>query len=264
MAHVGTLVWARNTGGCLGARDRAELVGFAAKTAVVDGPHFLAYRLGIKHRFPPSKDFARLRAPHTPAARHACSSLREIAPPFMVNHSLRTYWFSRLLARDSESLCDDELLYVASLAHDVGLLNRPSETSSHDSCFSIRGAEWASKIARQAGWPAGRRDRLEEAITLNLNGRVPARMGEAAHLMMRGVLLDVAGLYAWRINPSDVREVFDQLPLLDQRQCLWPMFRNEAQRHPQCRAHFAVRWLGFGLLMRHSPWVGDPVEGDDN
>jgi hypothetical protein len=104
-----------------------------------------------------------------------------------------------------------------------------------------------------SGVEGGRRDRLEEAITLNLNGRVPARLGVEADLMMRGVLLDVTGLYAWRINPLDVKELFAQAPLLDQPHRLWPLFRDEAQRHRQCRAHFAVRWLGFGFLMRHNP-----------
>jgi hypothetical protein len=233
------------------------LVGLAAKTVVADGPNFLAYRLGLQRRFPEAKGLARLSAPVTPAARHARSSLCEIAPPYMVNHSLRTYWFSRLLADDSRILLDDEndeLLYLASLAHDVGLFLPCSPGTSNASCFSIRGAEWASEIARQAGWKAGRRNCLEETITLNLNGRVPAHLGVEAHLMMRGVLLDVTGMYAWRVNPIDVEEVFALTPLLDQRQRLWPLFRDEARRHPKCRGHFAVCWLGFGFLMRHSPW----------
>jgi hypothetical protein len=148
---------------------------------------------------------------------------------------------------------DDELLYLASLAHDVGLCAHSSSVSAQEQCFSIRGAHWATEIAESARWSKERTDRLAEAITLNLNGRVRRRLGAEAHLMMRGVLVDVTGLYAWCVKPADIREVFQDFPRLDQRTKLPPAFRAEASRHPECRAHFALRYLGFGLLMRHPP-----------
>ena len=72
--------------------------------------------------------------------------------------------------------------------------------------------------------------------------------------MMRGVLVDATGLHAWRLNPDDLSAVFERLPLLDQQEKLWPVFSNEADRHPHCRGHFAKNVLQFGLLVGLSPW----------
>jgi hypothetical protein len=258
LSVVGTLAWARYTGGRIGFRDRRELVRLAAVTAALDGPNFVAYRLRTKRRFPDPIDYGSLKAPDTAVAGTAATLLRELAPSFIVNHSLRTYWFSRLMGIAAGVSFDDELLYLAALAHDVGLFSGYSPVTSEAPCFSIRGADWAIGIARKAGWGVGRTDRLAEAVILNLNGRVPASLGMEAHLMMRGVMVDVTAFHAWRINPATLEAVFDALPLLDQRQSLWPMFDAGAERHPDCRGHFATHFLGFGFLMRHSPWRAGP------
>jgi hypothetical protein len=234
VAYVGTLAWARETGGRIGFKDRRELIRLGALTAATDLPHYVWYGAGTKRRFPAPSDYGALKVPDTSAGKIAETLLGEVASPFMVNHSMRTYWFSRLIG--------------------VGWYRtRPADTADAQ-CFSIRSARWAIDIARNAGWDEARTNRLGEAIILNLNGRVPRSLGPEAHLMMRGVMVDVTGLHAWRINPANLDGVFADLPLLDQRRRLRPLFYPEAERHPDCRAHFATRYLGFGLLMKHCPW----------
>lgn len=95
---------------------------------------------------------------------------------------------------------------------------------------------------------------MAEAITLNLNGHVPLAMGAEAHLMMRGVLVDATGLHAWRIHPDSINGLFRRLPMLDQKEKLWPTFSEEANRQPCCRGYFAKTYLQFGLMVRLSPW----------
>ena len=75
---------------------------------------------GLQRRFPSPVELQSLRVPDSAAARAAERELEELAPPFMVNHSLRTYWFSRLLGETNTMSYDDEVLYVASLLHDIG------------------------------------------------------------------------------------------------------------------------------------------------
>lgn len=255
MAYVGTLKWADQTGGRIGLRDRVELLRLAGLTAILDGPAYLGYRW--RHRVVPAPAVGlQLNPPATPAATSALAQLSKIAPDYLVKHSVRTYWFSRWIGDASNLQFDDELLYLASLAHEVGLCTSSSPicpVPSNQRCFSIRGARWAAGIARNDGWSPARIDQLQEAITLNLNGRVPLRLGVEAHLMMRGVLLDVTGFNAVCLDPGLVQALFQQVARLDQRTQLPPAFSAEARRQPGCRAHFAVCALGFGFLMRHPP-----------
>jgi HD domain len=250
MAYIGTLPWARQTGGRIGVCDRAELIRLAALTGFADLPRYLLYR-GRKRSWSPAGSYDNV--PGTVATTAALTRLSAVAPAYLINHSIRTYWFSRLIGDATGLTFDDELLYVASLAHDVGLCPDCRPLSPRERCFSICGANWATDIAVNAGWKTERSDRLAQAITLNLNGRVPPTLGVEAHLMMRGVLVDVTGLYAWSVDRSQLQGLFRQFPRLDQRTRLPLMFRAEADRQPECRAHFALRWLGFGLLMRHPP-----------
>ena len=254
MAYVGTLAWSRETGGRLSFRDRLTLTGLAAASLWSDLPDLVSYRLGRKRCFPREIEVASLKVPDTAAARAAETLLTELTPPFMVNHSLRTYWFSRLIGMATGTAFDDEVLYIASLTHDLGFYGRYANPTAATECFTIRSAHAACDILNHAGWDLARRDRVAEAVTLNVNGHVPPELGAEAHLMVRGVLVDATGLHAWRIHPSSVTAVFERLPLLDQREKLWPTFSAEADRHPQCRGHFAKRYLQFGLMVRLSPW----------
>ncbi len=257
MAYVGTLAWARETGGEISLANRLELSRLAAVTGILDGPSYLMRLLRVKHRFPAAANPAALRLPQTLAVKIAESSLRELAPPFIVNHSIRTFLLSQLVGFADGIPCDAEILCLASLAHDVGLCPTGGEDSDNEECFSLRSADWAVKIAREAGWRQERRRRLAEAIVLNLNGRVPESLGAEAHLMMMGVLADATGVYSWRINPTNRDAVLAAYPLLDQRPSLPTLFNTEADRHPHCRGYFASHFLGFGVLMRFATCVDD-------
>jgi hypothetical protein len=251
MAYVGTLDWAKATEGVIDVHDRIRLVGLAGRLLPALLGRLL-YRPGRGRGACSTVDMEDLKPPATPATMQARTQLTAIAPDYLVNHCERTYRFSRLLAGPKEQRYDPELLYVASLAHDVGLCE-PNQTPPDAQCFSIRGAQWATSIASASDWAGHRVRTLAQAITLNLNGYVPRRMGLEAHLMMRGVLLDTTGMAAAHIDPC-VLQLFERLPRLDQNQLLPALFAAEAARHPGCRGHFALHWLGFGLLMRHPPW----------
>jgi hypothetical protein len=214
----------------------------------------VTYRLGLKRQFPAAADVDALKTPDTDAAHAAEALLEELTPPFMVNHSLRTYWFSRLIGLAGDLTFDDELLYVASLTHDLGFYGRYAAPTRHAECFTIRSARSACDIAKQCGWDQARQDRVAEAVILNVNGHVPPTNGVEAFLMMRGVLVDATGLHAWRIHPDSIDGVFRRSPMLDQKDKLWPTFAEEADRHPSCRGYFAKRYLQFGLMVKLSPW----------
>jgi HD domain len=250
VSYVGTLPWAERTGGAIDVRDRLELIGLAAGLAP-DMAFYLADRLR-KTRNPSATELSNVDTPSTPAAIAARAALCEFAPDVVIKHSLRSYLFSRLFAGAKNIDVDDELLYVACLAHDVGLCLEAEPGAA--ACFSIRGAQWAGRLARDNGWQDNRVNVLAEAITLNVNGRVPRRMGGEAHVMMKGVLLDATGLGAWRLPKQRVYDIFRQYSFGEQRALLASLFVSEANRHPECRGYFAKRYLAFGCLLRHAPW----------
>lgn len=254
MTDVGTLAWVDRTGGRLTWPDRATLAARAASQLTWVLPRYLAHRVGWPAH-PPATDLAALTPPDTAMARAAQEHLLAHAPAFLVNHSLRSYWLSRLIGIDLGADHDDEVLWVAALLHDAGMLGAGVDGSESPlPCFAARGAETVAELGEGVGWDGDACERAAEAVSLHLNGVVAPSAGVEAHLLGRGVVMDVTGMWAWQVDRAATEEVFRRHPYLDQRHRLLGAFRAEADTHPGCRAAFARRWLRFETLARLAPW----------
>lgn len=254
MNKPGSWAWAQQTGGVLSGADRTWLMRTALKQLLKDTPHIVSWRLGRNRRRAAPIDFKALRAPDTAAARAAETLIGELSPPYMLNHSLRTYWYGRLIGIGGGIDWDDEGLYVASLLHDVAFFGRYLTEPAGVPCFTVRGGQAAMDLMREHGADPARAEAVAEAISFHANGTVPLEDGPVAHLLELGVMMDVTGLNAWRINMDTIAQVLEALPYLDQKTEIWKAFSGEADRHPQCRGHFARRWLMFGMLVKAAPW----------
>jgi hypothetical protein len=164
-------------------------------------------------------------------------------------------WARSLAALEGvpDHLLDDELLYMACLLHDVGL---STATMQRDlpRCFTLSGALAFRDIAAAEAWDEDRIRRGEEAITLHMNPRVPARQGIEAHFLSRASRLDALGIGEWKVDRRDQRDVFADNPLdPDQKNGFSQLF--DIRRHaPRSRArmywYFGSTWLF--RLTRHS------------
>lgn len=251
---IGTWQWAQRTGGRIGIRDRMKLAAQGTAALIADLPPLLRYRLGLNKNFPRHLDLDDLSVPDSACALAANEMLEAHTPPYMVNHSIRTYWFSRLLGEGRGEKFDNELLYVAGLLHDMGFFPPYDEARPDAECFTIRSAEAALELAREAEWDDHRCERLADTLTLNINPDVGPEQGLEAHLMQKGVLVDILGFNAWNIHPQTIEHVFERYPRLDQKDRIYPMFRDEALRHRKCRGYFVTRYLQFGMMVRMNPW----------
>lgn len=250
---IGTLEWCRRTGGKLSFRDKLAQLGDAVVMQLELLPAQLRWRLGLPARVSPI-DAAQMKAPDTAAARAAETHCREVSPPYLVNHCLRSYLWARLLSEHRRLAVDEELLYVACLLHDLGLTERYSTGRAGVHCFAIRGAEAASEVVRDTEWPAARAQAMAESITLHVNVRVGPEHGTEAALLNAATALDVTGLRFWELHPDTVRSVVTRVPRLQMKKEIWSVWKPEADAHPGCRAHFLDRYLQFGSRVRSAPF----------
>lgn len=73
--------------------------------------------------------------------------------PALLNHSVRVYLWASALGAARDIRFDPELLYVASMFHDFGLV---PEFDSHTISFEKAGGHVAGVFAAGAGWPVDR------------------------------------------------------------------------------------------------------------
>jgi hypothetical protein len=106
----------------------------------------------------------------------------------VANHCHRTYAWGALLAAHDGLSFDREVVYVASLLHDL-YAERPSALPLPH-CFTLPEADKAEELTAAAGWGERRRRAAAEAITLHAN-LWPPRGSPESYLVFAGARLDV-------------------------------------------------------------------------
>jgi len=177
-----------------------------------------------------------LRTPDSRLAAEADELLRTSSPTFLTNHCVRSYAWSVALAEHDHVRFDAELLYVAALLHDLGLVHR-FDTGS---CFEEDSARAATALVAGAGWPSERREALAEAIRLHVAIAVALEDGPEAYLLWHATGLDVTGHRHGDVPHSFITEVVAEYPRLDFKRAFTALLADQAARKPGCWAAGAV------------------------
>ncbi|MGC0380342.1 HD domain-containing protein [Streptomyces sp. SAI-129] len=190
-----------------------------------------------------------LPVPGTATAAAALDVAAAHLSPALLNHSLRAYlWAAARGAADGVTF-DPELLYVAALFHDIGLV---PVFDSHTVAFEEAGGHVARVFAAGAGWPAERRARLSDVIVRHMWPQVDVTADPEGHLLARATATEVVGKEA-DAYPSRFRdEVLDRYPRLDLAASFLACFQDQAARKPDSPAAGAVR-SGLAERMAANP-----------
>lgn len=250
---VGTRAWAMASAGALRNADRRRLVAQALLTRIAALPHAVRARLGLDESAMTRIDVAAIKLPDSVTAKHASDLLQSLSPPWLVNHCMRTWLLGALLAQAGRIRFDEELHFVASALHDLGLTREPKCDEGCAACFAVQGAREAEKFAERAGWSVERRHRLSEAISLHLNIRVSMRHGAEAHLLHEGAALDVIGARMRELSKESLQSVLDRYPRLGFKENMVTAMKTQAHATPDSRAAF-LAGLGFIGMIRGSRW----------
>jgi hypothetical protein len=247
MSYVGTWRWAEETGGSLRTQDRIRLVGqgVAARLARIPSE----WRSKIVGE---NASLTLPRAPDSALAREAEERARELSSGALYGHCARTWAFAALFAQRDRIKHDEELLYVACMLHDLGLTETHWDRDPHAHCFAVEGARAAQTLVLGHGASDERARRVAEAISLHLNVSVPARLGVEAHLLSKGVSLDVVGRRLHQIPPPSTRGVNERWPRHGFAGELAASTTKQAHLRPRSRSALLNK-LGFIELINGNP-----------
>jgi hypothetical protein len=108
----------------------------------------------------------------------------------ILDHSIRSFLFARLLAEQEGSLrdadYDEDLLFAAAIMHDLGL----GEHATGEARFEVEGADLAAAVLRKHGVDAVDVERVWEAIALHSSLGIADRRGLLTYLTHKGVFID--------------------------------------------------------------------------
>lgn len=247
-SSVGDLAWARRSGGRLGGNDQLRLLAQVMLARV-------NLLLRKQERAPFFVDIESLRIPDSALCASATELLASVSEPWLANHCLRTYLWAAIVGTKERRAFDEELLFVASALHDLGLTDVCSRfrVPSAD-CFAVEGALAAEAFLEQQGEESGRRRRVAEAISLHLNARVAPDQGVEAHLLHEGAAMDVIGARVEEVDDRTRSQVLDRHPRFEMKVGFVVAMKQQSQARPRSRAALLCR-LGFIPMIRRSPFA---------
>lgn len=214
---LGTLAWGRRKGrfgrGRLKATEKLKLVTNLGRMSALEAMDTLLDKAGLLKAY--GSDLEGLLPPQTPLVRDALAFAEEVQGLELMRHSWRTFYWGMLLGGYSGLEIDREILFAASILHDVGLARgRTSEPG--DCCFVVYGAERCTHHLVGQGHDRARVRKVSDAISLHLNTYVSARVhGVEAHLLSRGAMCDVFGMGRRRIAANSRGRVDAEYPTGD-------------------------------------------------
>jgi hypothetical protein len=178
-----------------------------------------------------------IRTPESAVARDAEELVRSCCPSFLANHSLRSYAWSVALGRRDAIVFDAELLFVAALFHDLGLLPQ----FDHGRCFEEDSAGAAAEFAAEKGWSPERTNLLADAVRLHNAVQIASADGPEAYLLWHATGVDVTGHRYGDVPAQVVKAVVAMYPRGSFKRGFIRLLRQQAERKPGCWAANVIR-----------------------
>ena len=142
--------------------------------------------------------------PDSALAREATDLIRATTNELIFHHSRRVFLFGSLQARRLGVTPDPELLYIAALFHDTGLVAPYRGTEQR---FEMDGADAAKDFLISRGHSEQEAQIVWTAIALHTTPEVPYKLDPVIAATTAGVETDVVGLRLDAITASEIDAV---------------------------------------------------------
>ncbi|MBY5618914.1 HD domain-containing protein [Rhizobium leguminosarum] len=135
-------------------------------------------------------DISGLKIPDSKLARDVTEFIRDTESDLLFHHSVRVYFWGAMTGNRTGLTFDPELLYAASMFHDVGLTARYHESQLR---FEVDGANAARDFLRGHGISESDVETVWNAVALHTTPGIPEFMRPEIALVQAGAGMDVAG-----------------------------------------------------------------------
>jgi len=137
-----------------------------------------------------STDILGITIPDSLLARDITELIRDTESEMLFQHSRRVYYWGALIGRRQGLAFDPELLYAASMFHDIGITRHYHGSQLR---FEVDGANAARDFLRARGIAESEVEKVWLAIALHTTPGIPEHMHPEIALVQAGAGLDMVG-----------------------------------------------------------------------
>ncbi|UAB72237.1 HD domain-containing protein [Vibrio sp. SCSIO 43132] len=243
--------WSESTNGILLGKDKWQFYGLLIKGQCHETIQRLIRFCGGHRKAISRINLSSIPEPDTLLAKKAMQLSVQSCEPELYLHCLRTYYFGAMFAQFKNQKPDLELLYVASLMHDIGLTENYKEQARHTS-FAVSGARAAYDLAEQFEYRESWRIELYEAISKHLNPYLSSRGNSIESIcLQKGATLDVIGAYHFLFPKDQIAKLNNRFPRDEFQPHILDTIVNVP--HHSCSHAGILSCCGFKKLVQRNP-----------
>ncbi|BET98501.1 HD domain-containing protein [Xenorhabdus taiwanensis] len=196
--------------------------------------------------------------PDTAICLAAMELARDHSPPFLFNHVSRTYAFAREAGAMQKSTHDEEILFLGSMLHDLGLV----DAFVAEDRFEIDGADAAADFLSKQGYPDKKIAVIWDAIALHTTFSIPQRKQPEIALLQLGAGIDIGAFPRTLLSPQAVEVILAEYPRLGFKKAMLNAMGSVVRRKPTTgvlnlmgeigREHEQLHVLSFCDMLAHA------------
>ena len=181
-----------------------------------------------------------IRLPDTAMCKASMELARRVSPPFLFNHVMRSYAFGKLAGEQRRFDLDDELLFIGSVLHDLGLV----EKFTREERFEIDGADAAAEFLKDHDFPDKKIAVIWDAIAMHTTPSIPQRKRPEIALVQFGAGVDVGVIPVDLLGEELVAQTLEAYPRLGFKKAILEALAEIARRKPHAVAGTFVADVG--------------------
>jgi HD domain len=167
-------------------------------------------------------------APDSSLSRKATSLAEQVHSKALLHHVHRTWWFGEFIGKRRGLVYDRELVYVASLLHDLGL----TEEFNADNRFEVDSEDSALRFRSAKAYQESKAELVWDTIALHSSADILDRRQPEIALVHFGAHVDVFGLRLEEITPSLVDDVLAVYPRIGMKAAFSQSIAEMARKTP--------------------------------
>lgn len=196
------------------------------------------------------RSIAGVSAPDSPLIAAAIEYAQRLSEPYLFNHAMRSWLFAVKIGQVKAMACDDEVVAVGAILHDIGL----TADIRGDNRFEVNGANAARSFIKERGLSDRRAQLIWDLVALNSTPSIALHKEAEVALATMGIGLDYGGFgFEAMIRPAEMTEILSAFPRLKMKRNFAETCRHLVAARPETSSDNFLRDFGERFVPGYKP-----------
>jgi hypothetical protein len=192
---------------------------------------------------------AGVRVPDTAMISAALEYAQRLSEPYLFNHVVRSWLFAARIGQLQAVDCDQEVVAVGTILHDVGL----TASVSGPKRFEVNGADAARSFIKERGISDQRSQLIWDLVALNSTPSIALHKEAEVALGTMGIGLDWGGFGYDLIPAAEIAEIVRAFPRLKMKNRFAETCRHLVDTRPETTYDNFLRDFGDRFVPGYRP-----------